>query len=109
MRRFINRAFLLVAVFILLGGFSLGQESASQRKLVNREAPKYPTLARNIRLNGVVKVDVLVAPDGSVKSVDLRGGHPLLARAALDAVRRWKWEAGAHESHVAVEVKFTPE
>ncbi len=109
MRRRTNCALLLVTAFLLLSGFSLGQESTSQRKLVNREAPQYPALARNIRVNGVVKVDVLVAPDGSVKSVDLRGGHPLLAQAALDAVRRWKWEPGAHESHVTVEVKFAPQ
>jgi len=59
-------------------------------------------------LAGVVKAEVLVAPDGSVKSVDVRGGHPVLAQAAMNAVRRWKWEAAVHESHEYVEVKFSP-
>jgi TonB family protein len=79
------------------------------RKLVNRTAPAYPSLARNLALDGVVKVDVLVAADGSVKTVDVKGGHPVLAQAAAIAVRSWKWEAAAHESHELVEVKFSPQ
>jgi TonB family protein len=59
-------------------------------------------------LEGVVKVDTLVAPDGSVKSVEVKGGHPVLTQAALNAVRRWRWEPAAHESHEVVEIKFTP-
>jgi membrane protein involved in colicin uptake len=58
-------------------------------------------------LEGIVKVDALVEPDGSVKSIDSRGGHPVLAQAAAKAVHQWKWEA-AHESHEVVLVKFSP-
>jgi TonB family protein len=60
-------------------------------------------------LQGAVKVEALVGPDGSVKSVEIKGGHPVLAQAAANTVRRWKWEATAHESHELVEVKFSPE
>ncbi len=98
----------LFAMLILFPVLSHAQDSTSQRKVVNRIVPDYPVLARTIKLSGVVKVAVLVAPDGSVKSVDLRGGHPLLAQAAVDAVRHWKWEPGTHESHETVEVKFNP-
>jgi outer membrane biosynthesis protein TonB len=49
-------------------------------------------------LEGIVKVDAVVEPDGSVKTVDIKGGHPVLAQAAANAVRRWKWEATNHES-----------
>jgi len=59
-------------------------------------------------LAGVVKVDALVAPDGSVKAVDVKGGHPVLAQAAANSVRRWKWETTAHESHELVEIRFSP-
>jgi outer membrane biosynthesis protein TonB len=55
-----------------------------------------------------VKVEALVAADGSVKGVDVKGGHPVLAQAAMNAVRRWKWEVAAHESHEVVELKFSP-
>jgi TonB family protein len=79
------------------------------RKLVNRTAPAYPSLARNLALEGVVKVDALVNADGSVKTVDVKGGHPVLAQAAAKAVRSWKWESAPRESHELVEVRFSPE
>jgi TonB family protein len=59
-------------------------------------------------LEGIVKVEALVAAEGSVKAVDVKGGHPVLAQAAMNAVRRWRWEAAAHESHEVVELKFSP-
>jgi len=79
------------------------------RKLVNRTAPACPVLARNLALDGVVRVDALVGPDGTVKTVDVKGGHPVLAQAAAKAVRNWKWEAAPRESHELVEVRFSPE
>lgn len=85
------------------------QESASKRRLVERVAPAYPALARNMALEGVVKVDALVTAEGSVKTVEIKGGHPVLVQAAMNAVRRWRWEPAAHESHQLVEVKFSPE
>ena len=53
--------------------------------------------------------DAVVSPDGSVKETQIKGGHPVLAQAAINSVRHWKWEPAAHESHETVEVKFTPE
>ena len=85
------------------------QESAAKRRVLDHAAPPYPTLARNMGLEGVVKVEALVASDGSVKSVEIKGGHPVLAQAAANAVRRWRWEPAAHESHEPVELKFSPE
>ena len=76
--------------------------------LVDRVAPAYPALARIMALEGIVKVEALVAADGSVKGVDVKGGHPVLAQAAMNAVRRWKWEVAAHESHEVAELKFSP-
>jgi hypothetical protein len=43
-----------------------------------------------------------------VKSVDVRGGHPVLAQAAQNAVRQWKWEPAPHETSELMEIKFTP-
>jgi len=88
---------------------SVAQQPDSARKLVQRTAAPYPDLARSMGLQGVVKLDALVSPEGSVKEVQIKGGHPVLAQAAVNAVRRWKWETAAHDSHEIVEVKFTPE
>jgi len=85
------------------------QDAVSKRRLVERSAPAYPSLARTMALQGIVRVEAVVSPDGSVKAVEVRGGHPVLAQAAVNAVRKWKWEPSAHESHEPVEVKFSPE
>ena len=101
-------ALLLVIVLCLVPTQFSAQESAARRRIVEHSAPSYPPLARSMALAGVAKVEALVAPDGSVKTVDIRGGHPVLAQAAVNAVRRWRWEPAAHESHEMVEIKFSP-
>lgn len=85
------------------------QQADSGRKVVARMPAPYPPLARNMALQGTVKLEVIVSTDGSVKETQIKGGHPVLAQAAVNSVRRWKWEAAPHESHEIVEVKFTPE
>jgi TonB family protein len=101
------RAFVLAALLSLVGASS--QAQSGRRRVLSRAAPAYPELARRMSLQGVVKVDALVAPDGTVKTAEVKGGHPLLAPAAVDAVLRWKWESAPHESHELVEVKFAPQ
>ena len=102
------RAFVLAALLSLVVVSGQAQESG-RRRVLSRATPVYPELARRMSLQGVVKVDALVAADGTVKATEVKGGHPVLAPAAVDAVRRWKWESAPHESHELVEVKFSPE
>lgn len=99
----------LFCTFFMTPQRSRAQQADSGRKLVQRTAAPYPALARSMGLQGVVKLDILVSPDGSVKDTQIKGGHPVLAQAAVNAVRRWKWEVAPRESHEIVEVKFTPE
>jgi len=99
-------ALLLAAVWCVVPTHSQGQDAA-KRRLIDHAAAAYPTLARSMALEGVVTVEALVEPDGSVKSVDIKGGHPVLAQAAANAIRRWRWESAAHESREAVEIKFS--
>jgi|SRR5271166_5469167 len=103
--------FLLVlgALAVVSPQFSGAEQADSVRRLVQRTAAPYPALARSMALQGIVKIEVLVSPDGSVKDAQIKGGHPVLAQAAVNAVRHWKWEPAAHESHEVVEVKFSPE
>lgn len=103
---------LVMAVGSVLSSFPRAhaqQESTSKRRMVEHAAPAYPALARSMALEGTVKVEALVASDGSVKAVDIKGGHPVLAQAAAKAVRQWRWEPSGHESREQVEVKFSPE
>ncbi len=78
----------------------------AKRHIVQHSAPAYPPLARSMALQGIVRLEAVVSPDGTVKTVAIKGGHPVLAQAAVNAVRQWKWERGAHETSEPVEVKF---
>jgi|ERR1039458_9261986 TonB family protein len=108
----------VVAVGLLLGGWAAtsaplawGQEIKGQetnRKVKSKVSPVYPDLARRMNISGVVKVRVTVASNGSVKDAQLVGGHPLLAGAAMDAVRKWRFEARPEETSEILEFRFDP-
>jgi TonB family protein len=85
-----------------------GQEPEIVRKLKSKVAPTYPELARRMSITGVVKVQITVDKSGTVKNSKLVGGHPILANAALDAVRKWRYEAAAEETTGVVEFHFDP-
>jgi TonB family protein len=101
--------FVLLATLTLAPKHALTQEiSESGRKVVSKVVPQYPNIARSMKIQGIVRADVLVAPNGKVTSIEVKGGHPLLAQSAQDALRQWKWEAAAHETHEIVELRFNP-
>lgn len=79
------------------------------RKVKTKVAPAYPDLARRLAVTGTVKIAVVVAPNGTVKSTKVVGGHPLLCDAAVEAVKKWKFEPDAEESSGVVEFRFQPD
>jgi TonB family protein len=108
----LNRRFaiglLLIGAWAATGApLARGQEEINRRPKI-KVAPVYPELARRMSITGVVKVQVTVGANGLVKNAKLVGGHPVLANAALDAVRKWRFEAGAEESTGIVEFHFDP-
>lgn len=82
------------------------EESEGKRKVTNRVVPDYPDMARRMSLRGIVKVDAIVGSNGQVKTIEIKGGHPVLAQAAVAAVRKWRWEPSTHDTKEPVEVKF---
>ena len=76
---------------------------------MNRVVPAYPSLARTLKLKGVVKVEALVASDGTVRSLEVKGGNPVLVQAAESGVRKWKWEPASKDTKEPIEVKFDPQ
>ncbi len=54
-----------------------------------RPEPLYPPLARSMRISGVVELIAVIGTDGRIKELRVSRGHPLLVRAAMDAVARW--------------------
>ena|SRR5579859_4108949 len=83
-------------------------ESQSGRKIINKVVPVYPSMARSMSLAGTVKLEALVLANGSVKSIQVKGGNPLLAQAAQNAVREWKWAKAERESTEMLEFRFRP-
>jgi TonB family protein len=64
--------------------------------------PAYPPLARQARITGDVKIQVTIRQDGSVASVEVISGHPLLKQAALDSVQKSTFECQSWSSGVYV-------
>jgi periplasmic protein TonB len=67
-------------------------QGVSQGMILKKVAPGYPSQARQLRIEGVVQLEATVAKDGSVKDVKVVSGHPILARAATEAVKQWKYK-----------------
>jgi TonB family protein len=80
----------------------------SSRKIVSRVMPVYPDMARQFNVKGSVKLSAVVTSDGTVKSLSVKGGHPLLVDAAETAIRRWKYAPASHETTELIEVNFNP-
>ncbi len=109
-----RRAGVLFAALSIAAGAGVAglraQDASSEmvRRAKVKVAPVYPDLARKMNITGTVKIQVVVAPNGTVKDAKVVGGHPVLAGAALDAVRKWRFEPAAVESSGVVEIKFEP-
>jgi TonB family protein len=95
----------LVAALGPIRGFA---QDAFDRKVKSKVPPTYPEIARKIGLTGTVKLQVVVAPNGSVKETKVIGGHPILVTAAVDAVKKWKFDTASGESTGTVEFRFEP-
>jgi protein TonB len=53
--------------------------------------PVYPPLARTARVSGMVRLQAIIAIDGSIAELNVISGHPMLIAAALDAVKQWRY------------------
>ena len=60
-------------------------------RIVRRVLPVYPPLARSAGISGVVRVQAIIAVDGSIAELNVISGHPLLINAATDAVQQWRY------------------
>jgi TonB family protein len=106
MKRFLAASSVLVLTVALL---AQQDQSDITRKIVNRVTPQYPAMARAMNLRGSVKVEAAVQPNGMVKSIEVKGGHPVLVEAVQHAIYKWRWAPAAHETRELIEVRFEPE
>lgn len=111
MRRVMAWAVLVLAAW---AGFAVAQNAAeitsgSGRKIVARVAPVCPELARKMHIQGTVKLQAIVRPNGTVKNTRVLGGNPVLVEAASQAVAKWKFEAAQSETTEVVQLVFVNE
>ncbi|HMD17390.1 MAG TPA: energy transducer TonB [Terriglobales bacterium] len=113
LRTIVSRTIVL-GVFVLgtivfSPSFSLAQEPSDvTRKIVSKVVPDYPELARKMKMIGTVRVEVTVAPNGKAKFTQVVGGSPVLAKAAIDSIEKWKWAPAPQETKELIELNFHP-
>lgn len=105
-------AIIVLSLSLALTTPLLAQNSApanSDRRVTTRVAPSYPELAKRMHLQGVVKIEAIVRPNGTVKSTRVLGGNPVLVDSAMEAINKWKFESGPNETTELVQLTFIPE
>ena len=105
-----QKALAAFALAATVGSATFAQATTSEeskRKVKTKVAPAYPELAKRMNVTGKAKVEVVITPDGRVKSTRALGGHPLLVQSCLDAVKEWKYVAAPEETTQVVECEFT--
>jgi len=66
--------------------------SMLQGSLIRRVEPAYPPLAKAARIQGPVVLEAVISKAGAIENLQLISGHPMLAGAAIDAVRQWRYK-----------------
>jgi TonB family protein len=108
-RGLVQKILAAAAACFLLGASGVAQSGSTEegkRKIKTKTTPAYPELARRMNVTGKVKIEVVITPDGHVKSTRVVGGHPLLVQACQDALKDWKFVPAPDETTQIVEFDF---
>jgi TonB family protein len=81
-------------------------DSVGEGCLLKKVDPVYPTLARQARVQGTVKFNVLINTAGEIEQLEVVSGHPMLINSAMDAVKQWRYKP-YYVDGIAVEVRTT--
>src|SRR5712691_9254801 len=82
--------------------------TAAERKVITRVEPEYPETLKRLYVGGVVRVEVVVTPNGAVQSTKLLGGNPILGQSAMKAVKQWRYAPAGSKEILAVKLEFDP-
>lgn len=102
--RIAARSFLAMALLLT----TVNLPAQETRKLISNPTPAYPETARRFRISGVVKVQVVISPDGQIKSTKIIGGHPLFVTAVEETLKNWKYAPASAETTASLEFNFRP-
>lgn len=108
--RFINvvQCLFLLTSLVAAGLNFPASAQDSHRKVVVRINPEYPEALRIAQISGVVRLSVTVSPGGNVTQVEVRGGNPILAEKAQQAVMKWKFSSAATQTVEELRISFSP-
>jgi protein TonB len=87
-------------------------QGVSTGMLIRKVPPTYPPLARQARIQGSVVLQAQISKNGDIENLQLVSGHPMLAPAAIEAVKQWKYKpyllnGEPVEVETTVQVNFT--
>jgi TonB family protein len=103
---------LAVACLALAAGtpltWSQQEPNPGDRKLITRIEPQYPATLERLYIGGVVRLELVVAANGTVQGAKLIGGNPILGQSAIAAVKQWKYAPGRSETKTVVRLEFDP-
>jgi len=100
---------LLLGASAALAPRAVAQESSvdsAKRKVKTKVVPEFPALAKQMNVTGKVKIEATISADGRVTNTKVVGGSPLLVNSAMDALKKWRFEAGPRETTEIVEFDF---
>jgi TonB family protein len=88
---------------------SLAQKTPkSDRRVAVTVKPEYPELLKHAQVGGLVRLKATVLPNGTVTTVEVLGGNPILAEKAVAAVMKWKFVPAPAQTVEEVSLSFTP-
>jgi len=96
----------LSVALMCLGVRPLSAQSDQKRNVRNLVQPTIPELAKRLNINGTVRVEVSIAPDGTVKRTRVLGGHPVLAVEAERAAQKTTFEPAPKETTQVIAFTF---
>jgi TonB family protein len=111
-RRSFAVMFGFLVVSVPLGSLPLAAQAHDHnppdRKVITRVEPEYPDALKRLYIGGVVRVEVLVASNGVVKSTKLLGGSPILGQSTMKAIKQWRYAPAASDDILTVKLEFDP-
>jgi TonB family protein len=101
---------LLPATFltVALSALPAHGQTAADRKVITRVEPEYPDTLKRLYIGGTVRVEAVIAPNGTVESMQLIGGNPILGQTAMKAIRQWKYVQANAKEKLVVTLEFDP-
>jgi TonB family protein len=83
-------------------------DTIRERALLSRVEPEYPETLKRMGIGGTVRLQLVVSPKGTVDSVVVRGGNPILGEAAAKAAKQWIYAVATNQTTIDVTIPFAP-